>query len=74
MAWYRGLIEVRKEGAIGAFGLAEMRMRAKNEALAREYMIDDAPMYGFEPRAVLEIEKVSKEFYDKTPNFRNISA
>lgn len=74
MAWYRGLIEVRKQGAIGVFGLAEMRMRAKDEEHARLYMVDDAPTYGYEPRAVLEIEEVCKEYYSDLEDFRNISA
>lgn len=74
MAWFRGVIEVRKQGAIGAFGIAEMRTRAKDEATARLYMVDDAPMYGYEPRAVLEVVEVSKEYYADLDNFRNISA
>lgn len=74
MAWYRGLIEVRKQGAIGVFGLAEMTTRAKDIETARLYMVDDASMFGFEPRAVLVVEEIKCEFYETLESFRNISA
>lgn len=64
MRWIKGTIELRKTGAIGSFTVHPCRTQADSIERAKEYLIEDAHMYGFEPRAITHLEPITKAEYD----------
>jgi predicted amidophosphoribosyltransferase len=69
MRWMKAEIELRKQGALGKFTTVTRYTQAASLALTRAYLIEDAHMYGLEPRNILSVCEVSKEEYDQ--NFRS---
>jgi hypothetical protein len=67
MRWIKGKIELRKANAIGDFTVYPCRTQANSLDLAREYLIDDAHAYGFEPRTIFDLQPTTKEDYDRIP-------
>jgi hypothetical protein len=64
MRWIKAKMELRKAGAQGVFTTVTCVTQASTLDLAKEYLIDDARAYGFEPGVILSLTEITKEEYE----------